>query len=120
MNVPIDDETFLSNRERAIDYLNARPRLYEVDAYVLTRAIIAAIHRGELANVEAAPDEFFRVAVPKSCPGIPQEILTPGHAWHDEVAYAATAKKLAGLFRDSFEKYADGASEELGAAGPAC
>src|SRR5262245_46242790 len=33
VNVPIDDDTFETNRERAIDYLNTRPRLYVVDAF---------------------------------------------------------------------------------------
>src|SRR5262249_1444410 len=33
VNVPIDDETFETNRERAIDYLNTRKRLYVVDAF---------------------------------------------------------------------------------------
>src|SRR5688572_24982020 len=33
INVPIDDETFETNRERAIDYLNTRKRLYVVDAF---------------------------------------------------------------------------------------
>ena len=33
VNVPIDDETFEINRERAIDYLNTRKRLYVVDAF---------------------------------------------------------------------------------------
>src|SRR5262245_13178760 len=33
VNVPIDGETFDVNRERAIDYLNTRKRLYVVDAF---------------------------------------------------------------------------------------
>jgi phosphoenolpyruvate carboxykinase (ATP) len=33
VNVPIDDDTFETNRERAIDYLNTRQRLYVVDAF---------------------------------------------------------------------------------------
>src|SRR5262245_6619334 len=33
VNVPIDEETFEVNRERAIDYLNTRKRLYVVDAF---------------------------------------------------------------------------------------
>ena len=33
INVPIDNETFDTNRERAIDYLNTRPHLYVVDAF---------------------------------------------------------------------------------------
>ena len=33
VNVPIDDDTFETNRERAIDYLNTRSELYVVDAF---------------------------------------------------------------------------------------
>ena len=33
VNVPIDSDTFETNRERAIDYLNTRKRLYVVDAF---------------------------------------------------------------------------------------
>jgi phosphoenolpyruvate carboxykinase (ATP) len=38
--------------------------------------------------------------------------------WWGAVNVAATAQKLAGLFRDNFEKYADGASADVRAAGP--
>jgi len=33
VNFPLDEITFAINRERAIDYLNTRPRLYVVDGY---------------------------------------------------------------------------------------
>src|SRR4051812_45062518 len=33
VNVPIDEDTFETNRERAIDYLNTRKRLYVIDAF---------------------------------------------------------------------------------------
>ncbi len=33
VNIEIDEATFLVNRERAIDYLNTRERLYVVDAF---------------------------------------------------------------------------------------
>ncbi len=33
VNFPLDEMTFSINRERAIDYLNTRPRIYCVDAY---------------------------------------------------------------------------------------
>lgn len=33
INIPLDEHTFMINRERAIDYLNTRERLYVVDAY---------------------------------------------------------------------------------------
>ncbi|MEM7623268.1 MAG: phosphoenolpyruvate carboxykinase (ATP), partial [Planctomycetota bacterium] len=33
VNMPIDERVFLTNRERGIDYLNTRQRLYVVDAF---------------------------------------------------------------------------------------
>lgn len=33
VNIPVDDHTFEINRERAIDYLNTRDKLYVVDGY---------------------------------------------------------------------------------------
>ncbi len=33
VNIPVEEKVFLTNRERAIDYLNTRQRLYVVDAY---------------------------------------------------------------------------------------
>ena len=41
----------------------------------LTRAIINAIHSGELAQAETARDPVFGFAVPTACPGVPAEIL---------------------------------------------
>jgi phosphoenolpyruvate carboxykinase (ATP) len=84
----------------------------------LTRAIINAIHSGELANAQTTQDPVFGFAVPIACPGVPAEILTPRNTWSDKSSYDATAKKLAGLFRSNFEKYADRASAEIKAAGP--
>ena len=33
VNIKLDDESFLINRERAVDYLNTLKRIYVVDAY---------------------------------------------------------------------------------------
>jgi phosphoenolpyruvate carboxykinase (ATP) len=85
----------------------------------LTRAIINAIHSGELAKAETKQDPLFGFAVPTACSEVPAEILIPRNTWADKSSYDATAKKLAGLFRSNFEKYADGASSEVKAAGPA-
>jgi phosphoenolpyruvate carboxykinase (ATP) len=83
-----------------------------------TRAIIQAIHAGELAQVETVRDEVFGLAMPKSCPGVPEQVLQPRHAWADPVAYDAAAQKLAKLFFDNFRHYAAAASEAILSAGP--
>jgi phosphoenolpyruvate carboxykinase (ATP) len=84
----------------------------------LTRAIITAIHSGELARADTVRDPVFGFDVPTSCPGVPSEILIPRNTWNDTASYDATARKLAGLFGNNFSKYADGASPEVAAAGP--
>jgi phosphoenolpyruvate carboxykinase (ATP) len=83
-----------------------------------TRAIIDAIHSGELATAPTTTDPVFGVEVPTQCPGVPSEILVPENTWTDKVAFEETARKLAGLFHDNFDEFSDGVSEEVKAAGP--
>jgi len=83
-----------------------------------TRAIIDAIHDGVLDTAETQRDEFFGLEIPKSVPGIPDEVLMPWNTWADLEAYNETARKLVGLFHDNFENYKDGASASLIDAGP--
>jgi phosphoenolpyruvate carboxykinase (ATP) len=83
-----------------------------------TRAIIDAIHSGALDAAETVTDPVFGVAVPTSCPGVPDAVLVPKNAWADKAAYDAQAQHLAGLFHANFEKYADQANAELKAAAP--
>ncbi len=83
-----------------------------------TRAIIDAIHNGDLDNVPYVEDPIFGIHVPQSCPNVPAEILTPRNTWADKAAYDATARKLAGLFNANFEKYKAGSNDEIIAAGP--
>lgn len=83
-----------------------------------TRAIIDAIHSGELAQVETTTDPIFGVAIPKSCPNVPDEVLQPKQTWRDAAKYEETAKKLAYLFKSNFVAYEDGASDEVCKAGP--
>ena len=52
------------------------------------------------------------------CPGVPREILRPRARWADDAAYDASAKKLAGLFRENFKKYESEAGADVAAAGP--
>lgn len=85
-----------------------------------TRAIIDAIHSGELADAPTVEDPFFGLHVPSKCTGVPDKALIPRNAWADKDTYDATAAKLATLFRKNFEKYADASSDDILAAGPRC
>jgi phosphoenolpyruvate carboxykinase (ATP) len=82
----------------------------------LTRIMVNATLNGELENVEYHRDEFFKVMVPKTCPGLPDDsILDPVNTWEDKEAYRERAAKLASDFSAHFEKaYADkGIPEEI-------
>ncbi|MCA9671700.1 MAG: phosphoenolpyruvate carboxykinase (ATP), partial [Myxococcales bacterium] len=83
-----------------------------------TRAIVDAIHSGELKSAPTETDPVFGLEVPKSCPGVPAEILIPRNTWTDKAKYEETAKKLAALFGKNFKAYEGGVSDEVKAAGP--
>ncbi len=83
-----------------------------------TRAIIDAIHSGELGEVDTVEEPIFGMAVPVACTGVPPELLMPRRTWQDGDAYDRAASKLATLFDENFEKYESGANRETVAAGP--
>ena len=63
-----------------------------------TRAIIKAVLDGSLADVDCFIDPVFGLRVPKSCPGVPPEILDPRNTWEDKNAYDQKARELAAAF----------------------
>jgi len=83
-----------------------------------TRAILDAIHSGELAKVEFENYNTFNLSVPKTCPGVPDELLNPAKAWTGSADFEGEVKKLGQLFLDNFQKYSDEATEGVIAAGP--
>lgn len=83
-----------------------------------TRAIIDAIHSGELANAPMEQDPIFGLYVPTQCTGVPADVLIPRESWIDKAAYEETAKKLAEAFKANFAKYAEAAAPEILAGGP--
>jgi phosphoenolpyruvate carboxykinase (ATP) len=76
-----------------------------------TRAIVDAIHSGELADAAGVVEPMFGLRVPQSCTGVPSAILNPRTTWANPAAYDNTARKLAGLFVENFREYTDQASE---------
>jgi len=83
-----------------------------------TRAMITAVLNGELVDVDYAKDTVFGLAVPQSCPNVPDEVLNPRDTWHDKMAYDKKAKELAGEFRKNFAKFETFSNEEIIAGGP--
>jgi phosphoenolpyruvate carboxykinase (ATP) len=83
-----------------------------------TRSMVRAALDGRLAGVATRPDPIFGVHVPTACPDVPAEVLTPRNTWRNPAAYDDKARHLAGLFRDNFEQFAAGVSDEVKAAGP--
>lgn len=82
-----------------------------------TRAMVTACLNGELEKSEFELDPNFNVMVPKTCPGVPDEVLSPRKTWSDKAAYDETAKKLAGLFQKNFSKY-ENMDQKIVDAGP--
>ncbi len=83
-----------------------------------TRSMVRAALGGLLRDVAFAPDPVFRVRVPRTCPGVPAELLTPRATWADPTAYDAAARQLAQLFHRNFAVYVDQVSADVVAAGP--
>ena len=70
-----------------------------------TRAIVNAALAGEIDDVPRQVDPFFGLATPVEVKGVPTGVLNPRRTWPDANAYDAQAKKLAGMFRENFEKF---------------
>jgi phosphoenolpyruvate carboxykinase (ATP) len=83
-----------------------------------TRALITAALQGDLDHVDYESHELFGIAMPKSCPGVPDEILNPKNTWTNKDAYEQKANYLAEAFLKNFEKFADIANEEIMAGAP--
>ena len=66
-----------------------------------TRAILDAIHSGELAKVEYETYDVFNLHVPKTCSNVPNEILNPKKSWTGTADFKDEVTKLAELFNVS-------------------
>ncbi len=84
-----------------------------------TRAIVDAIHSGELGAAPYVTDPTFRLSYPTQCPNVPDHMLDPSTAWDDRTEFEATQAELAELFEKNFAKYASMATPEVIAQGPA-
>jgi phosphoenolpyruvate carboxykinase (ATP) len=80
-----------------------------------SRALINAALDGTLRSVAFEKDPIFGLSIPKSCPGVPTEVLNPRNVWADKAAYDTTAANLLQRFRSNFEQYKKYVSAEVAA-----
>jgi phosphoenolpyruvate carboxykinase (ATP) len=83
-----------------------------------SRAIIDAIHNGELAKATYENYHIFNLAIPTHVTGIPDHILNPARTWSSSKAYQEARLKLCHLFNENFETYSQHATPDILAAAP--
>jgi phosphoenolpyruvate carboxykinase (ATP) len=84
-----------------------------------SRAIIDAIHSGELDSAEYETYPIFNLQIPKTVTGVPPEVLNPAKCWMGTAeSFKATVEKLGRLFVDNFKSYEDKATADVLSAGP--
>ena len=86
-----------------------------------TRAMINAVLNGDLGDYTYENyhiHSVFGVAQPRSCPGVPSELLSPRTTWNNDEAYYQTAFKLSNAFRVNFKQFEEFANEEIRRGGP--
>ncbi|HKI24793.1 MAG TPA: phosphoenolpyruvate carboxykinase (ATP) [Candidatus Sulfotelmatobacter sp.] len=81
-----------------------------------TRAMVDAAVEGELTREEFEIEPTFGFSIPRSCPGVPPQVLNPRNAWPDKAAYDQAAEDLRLRFARNFENF--DAPPEVKAAGP--
>ncbi len=83
-----------------------------------TRNLLNAALDGKLEKVDFRKDELFGFDVPKTCPDVPEDVLTPSASWGNEKEYWKKYDALAARFIENFKLYEKGVSEEVKNAGP--
>ena len=83
-----------------------------------SRAVVRAILSGALDTVPCDLDPVFGLQVPRSCPGVPAEVLNPAASWPDPVGHRIAAERLGRRFAANFEQFAARAPAGVADAGP--
>ncbi len=83
-----------------------------------TRALLNAALSGKLQDVEFHKDPVFGFDVPKTCPGVPTEILDPANTWPSRDEYNRKYDALAARFIENFKLMMKECPEAVLEAGP--
>ena len=80
--------------------------------------MITAAINGDLEKAQYETTQVFGFSIPKSCPGVPSEILNPRNTWADKNEFDAKINSLAAAFVKNFGQYAEFANPEILNAAP--
>jgi phosphoenolpyruvate carboxykinase (ATP) len=83
-----------------------------------TRAMLEAALSGTLLESEFVQDPIFQFDVPKSCDGVPADVLDPSSSWPSREEYMEKYQQLATRFVDNFKKFAPDSTPEVIQSGP--
>lgn len=72
-----------------------------------TRAMIDAIHSGELAKAAKVKMPVFNLLVPETVSNVPSHLLIPSKNWNNEEDYKKQLNHVAALFNKNFAKYTE-------------
>ena len=78
-----------------------------------TRTIVDSIQNGSLNNASFETLPIFNLRYPTSLPGIESRMLNPKESWRNKEEYNMYARKVAEMFAQNFERFADDASAEV-------
>jgi len=83
-----------------------------------TRSMLNAALEGKLDAVGYGRDDVFGIEVPRQCPNVPENVLSPRATWNDGAAYDRKARELAGRFRENFKAFESQVSADVRATAP--
>ncbi len=83
-----------------------------------TRAMVDAATSGALDDIATRHHPIFNLDVPVTCPGVPDEVLDPQATWPDKDDYETSARELARMFAENFERFREEVPPEVTKAGP--
>lgn len=81
-----------------------------------TRAVIRAIHQGQLDDVATEQLPGFKLAIPLAIDGVDSQLLDPRKSYADIESYQQQLNKLIDLFQQNFRRFT--VSSEVANAGP--
>ncbi|MEO1021474.1 MAG: phosphoenolpyruvate carboxykinase (ATP) [Bacteroidota bacterium] len=83
-----------------------------------TRRMLSEAIKGNLKDVPYNIDPIFGFEVPRSVPGVPDNILNPRKTWPNAEQYDVKAKELGQMFVDNFRQFEAQCSSDILEAAP--